>query len=102
MYNIRFLGILNNTFREKRNSDRFQKIPDNHILPLSQRLKKTRELPPSAGFPSPSGGVAPTAPIWATAAFGGGERKKKIGAPSAPLLGGACGAHLGNRRLQRR
>ena len=31
---------------------------------------------------------APAAPIWATAAFGGGERKeeKKVGAPSAPQI----------------
>ena len=32
--------------------------------------------PPSAGFPSPSGGVALSAPIWVTAAFGGGERNE--------------------------
>ena len=52
-------------------------------------LYYTRELPPSAGLPSPSGGVAPpapplsdfgtpvgvpAAPIWETTAFGGGER----------------------------
>ena len=31
---------------------------------------------------------APAAPIWATAAFGGGEikQKKKIGAPLAPQM----------------
>ena len=74
-------------------------------------LGYTRKLPPSAGFPSPSGGVAPlapplgafgdtvrapAAPSWTTAAFGGGERKylKKNW--------GACSAHLGNRRLWRR
>ena len=34
------------------------------------------KYPPSVGFPSPSGGVAPSAPIWETAAFGGGERIK--------------------------
>ena len=54
-------------------------------------LYTTRKLPPSAGFPSPSGGVAlmvpplgafgapvraPVAPIWATAAFSGGKRIK--------------------------
>ena len=53
-------------------------------------LVNTRELLPSAGFPSPSGGVAPWAPplgafgapvgapaahIRETAAFGGGERR---------------------------
>ena len=54
-------------------------------------LSYARELPPSAGFPSPSGGVAPqapplgafgapvgapAAPIWETAAFGGGESQE--------------------------
>ena len=64
----------------------------------------TRKLPPSAGSPSRSGGVAPAAPplgaigapvgapaapIWEIAAFGGGERrmKKKFGAPGAPRSG---------------
>ena len=36
---------------------------------FGNRLTK---FPPWAGFPSPSGGVAPLAPIWETAAFGGG------------------------------
>jgi len=70
-----------------------------HIHTIEVWLKTTipfdsaRELPPSAGFPSLSGGVAPlapplgafgtpvrapAAPIWATAAFGGGERKLKF------------------------
>ena len=71
--------------------------------------------PPWAGFPSPSGGVAPSAPplsdfgapvgappapILETAAFGDGKitkkkigaKKKQIWAPSAPFLGGTCGA----------
>ena len=52
---------------------------------------KRAKHPPSAGFPSPSGGTAPfgalvgvpLAPIWETAAFGGVEREikyRKIGA----------------------
>ena len=42
---------------------------------------KIRELPPSAGFPSPSGGVAPSAAV------------KDIKVAPASLLGGASGAH---------
>ena len=34
--------------------------------------------PPSAGFPFPSGGAVPSAPIWETAALGGGKRNRKI------------------------
>ena len=34
--------------------------------------------PPSAGFPSPSGGAAPAVPIWETAAFGGGKRRRVL------------------------
>ena len=52
-------------------------------------LLKTHELPPSAGFPSPSGGTAPLAPRlgrpgrpFCTAADGD---KKKIGAPWVPM-----------------
>ena len=65
----------------------------NYVDIKSFRLKKSSpqtkirlelaKYPPSAGFPSPSGGVAP---IWETAAFGGGEREqnntKDMGAPN--------------------
>ena len=39
----------------------------------------------------------PAAPIWGTAAFGGGETKKKkrIGAPWAPYIWGTEGAPAG-------
>ena len=55
------------------------------------------KYPPSAGFSSPSGGVALPVLIWETAAEGGGERKngKKIGAPWAPPIWGAGGAPVG-------
>ena len=39
---------------------------------------------PSTGFPSPSEGTVPSAPIWKTAFFGGSKRRKKIGAPGVP------------------
>ena len=78
------------------------------------------KYPPSAGFPSPSGGVAPwvpplgafgatvgapTALIWETAAFSGGERKKekKIGAPWGAIgADDLMGRQLSSRRLRRR
>ena len=47
--------------------------------------------PPLAGFPSPSGGAAPPAPIWETAAFDGGK-KKKWGATGASLWAAAYAA----------
>ena len=70
--------------------------------------KYTREFPPSVGFPSPSGEVAPSAtrlarpgrsfppPLAAVK-----QKKKKLGrprrpmfrAPSVPLSGGTCGTH---------
>ena len=70
----------------------------------------TRELPPSAGFPSPFGGVAPLAPplgdfgapvgalmapIWETAAFGTDERKvkkikKNLGRHGRPIFGASA------------
>ena len=48
----------------------------------------TAKHPPSAGFLSPSGGAAPSAPIRETNAFGGGNRIGKInqGARGAPLM----------------
>ena len=77
------------------------------------------KFPPSAGFPSPSGGVAPlapplgafgapvgapAAPIWVTAAFGCGERKdtkiniKNLGRPERTIFG-APGAPRSGRQL---
>ena len=65
-------------------------------------ISKLAKYPPSAGFPSPSGGVAPSvpplgaagapdgapmAPIWKNAALGGGERKKKLGHRRRPGRG---------------
>ena len=49
----------------------------------------TRETPPSAGFPSPSGGVTPLAPTLETDAEGGGKRqkyKKKLGRLQRPIV----------------
>ena len=58
------------------------------------------KYPPWAGFPSPSGETAPWAPRLERlrcpigAAFGGGKRKKiEYGAPTAPHVSGAYGAH---------
>ena len=66
---------------------------------LSRSKYILAKYPTSARFPSPSGGVVPSVPRLGhlrrpfAAAFGGGKRKiKKIGAPSAPLLGSPCGA----------
>ena len=65
--------------------------------------------PPSAGFLSPSGGAAPSAPVRQTAAFSGGERKVKNLARDAPHLEalkkvkniwGACGAQNGFKNFR--
>ena len=53
----------------------------------------------SAGFPSPSRGAVPPAPIWETAVFSGD--KKKIRAPPPRLSGGACGAPNGFKNVTR-
>ena len=57
---------------------------------MFSNLDKLAKYPPSVGFPLPSRGVAPPAPIWETAAFGDGERKKRkkknwgaLGAPNS-------------------
>ena len=52
----------------------------------------TRKLPPSAGFPSPPGGVAPSVPTLETTADGGGNSRciKIICAEKKNW--GACGA----------
>ena len=47
-------------------------------------LKTLAKHPPSAGFLSPSGEAAPSSPIWETAGFGGGKKKK------AGFGGGSC------------
>ena len=61
----------------------------NIALKLYRNLEVVAKEPPSAGFPSPSGGVAPYGdPIWETAAFGGGEREyTNLGTMGAPYLG---------------
>ena len=46
--------------------------------------------PPSVGFPSPSGGVAPSSAVKGRQKKIG-AKKKNFGASWAPLLGGACG-----------
>ena len=54
-------------------------------------IYKLAKYSPSAGFPSPSGGVVPSGPIWETAAFGGGERNEK---KKKKKTWGAMGAHI--------
>ena len=63
-----------------------------------QHYDELAKCPPSAGFPSASGGKlprlrCPRRPF--DAAFGGGKRirKNKFGAPRAPHVSGACDAH---------